>query len=71
MKFSVSQSSLSQALAVVSKGMGSNSTLPILSGILITAAEGTLTFQTTDLTINVRHRIAAMVEIALLSMVLR
>lgn len=62
MKFSVSQSSLSQALAVVSKGMGSNSTLPILSGILITAAEGTLTFQTTDLTINVRHRIAAMVE---------
>ncbi|WP_077598590.1 DNA polymerase III subunit beta [Olsenella urininfantis] len=62
MKFSVSQSSLSKALAVVSKGMASNSTLPILSGIYIKAESGVLEFQTTDLTISVRHRIAANVE---------
>lgn len=62
MKFSVSQSALAQALSVVSKGMGASSTLPILSGVLIQASEGVLTFQTTDLTISVRHRIAAMVE---------
>lgn len=35
MKFTVSQSSLMKALSVVSKGMGANSTLPILSLIHI------------------------------------
>ncbi len=62
MKFSVSQSSLSKALSVVTKGMASNSTLPILSGIFIKAEEGVLEFQTTNLTISIRHRIAANVE---------
>ena len=62
MKFTVSQSALSKALAVVSKGMGSNSTLPLLSGIYIKAEEGTLEFQTNNLTISIRHRIAANVE---------
>ena len=59
MKFTVSQSSLAQALSVVSKGMASNSTLPVLSGIYIKAEEGTLEFQTTNLTISIRHKIAA------------
>ena len=62
MKFTVSQSSLAQALSVVSKGMASNSTLPVLSGIYIKAEEGTLEFQTTNLTISIRHKIAANVE---------
>lgn len=62
MKFTVSQSSLMKALTVVSKGMGTNSTLPILSGIYIRAQEGTLEFQTNNLTISIRHLIPANVE---------
>ena len=62
MKFTVSQSSLMKALTVVSKGMGTNSTLPILSGIYVRAAEGTLEFQTNNLTISIRHLIPANVE---------
>ena len=62
MKFTVSQSSLAKALLVVAKGMASNSTLPHLSGIYIKAEDGMLEFQTTNLTISIRHRIAANVE---------
>ena len=62
MKFTVSQSALSEALAVVSKGMASNSTLAVLTGVYIKAEEGVLEFQTTDLTISIRHKIAANVE---------
>ena len=62
MKFSVSQSSLLKALSVVSKGMGQNTTLPLLSGIYIKAEAGTLEFQTNNLTISIRHCIPANVE---------
>ena len=62
MKFTVSQSSLMKALAVVAKGMGTNSTLPILAGVYVRAQEGTLEFQTNNLTISIRHLIPANVE---------
>lgn len=62
MKFSVSQSFLERALSIVAKGMASNSTLPILSGVYINAAAGMIEFQSTDLTISVRHKMAASVE---------
>ncbi len=62
MKFSVSKSALISALSVVTKGMGANSTLPVLSGIYLKAYDGTLELQTTDLTIAVRHKCQAMVE---------
>ena len=62
MKFTVSQSSLMKALSVVAKGMGANSTLPILSGIYVKATDGTLEFQTNNLTISIRHLIPANVE---------
>lgn len=62
MKFTVSQSSLAKALLVVAKGMATNSTLPYLSGIYIKAEDGTLEFQTANLTISIRHKIAANVE---------
>ena len=62
MKFTVSQSSLMKALTVVAKGMGTNSTLPILSGIYVRAQDGTLEFQTNNLTISIRHLIPANVE---------
>lgn len=61
MRFTVSQSALASALSVVAKGMAPNSALPI-SGICVRAAEGTLEFQSTDLVISIRHRIAAQVE---------
>lgn len=62
MKFTVSQSSLMKALTVVSKGMGTNSTLPILSGIYLKAAEGALELQTNNLSISIRHVVPANVE---------
>ena len=62
MKFTVSQQSLMRALSVVSKGMGANSTLPILSGVYIRAEGGQLELQTNNLTISIRHLIPANVE---------
>lgn len=62
MRFTVSQSSLSKALSIVSKGISTHSTLPVLGGILIRASNGTLELQTTDLDTSVRHKIAANVE---------
>ncbi|MBS5234555.1 MAG: DNA polymerase III subunit beta, partial [Collinsella sp.] len=51
MKFTVSQSSLTQAIGVVMKGVASASTLPILSGVLVKAQDGILEFQTSNYTI--------------------
>lgn len=62
MKFTVSQSALARAVAVVSKGLGSQSTLPILGGIYVKASAGSIEFQTTNVTISVRHAIPANVE---------
>ena len=62
MKFSVSQKSLLSALSIVGKGMSGNSTIPLLSGIYIKAENGTLEFQTNNLTISIRHKIGANVE---------
>ena len=45
MKFTVSQSALQTALDIVSKGIGSNTTLPILSGIYLKAFNGMLELQ--------------------------
>ena len=56
MKFTVSQSALSEALATVMKGIAGTSTLPILSGVLIKAVDGVLEFQTSNYTIAIRHR---------------
>lgn len=62
MKFSVARSELSEALSVVSRGLSARSTLPILSGILVTASDGRIRFQTTDLEVSVRTQVAALVE---------
>lgn len=62
MKFTVSQTALARALAVVSKGIGSAATLPILGGIYVRAEAGSIEFQTTNTTISIRHAIAANVE---------
>lgn len=62
MKISIARGELLDALAVVSKGMSARSTLPILSGILISAEDGSVTFQSTDLEVSIRHTVPALVE---------
>jgi len=62
MKFSVARSELLDALSVVSKGMSARSTLPILSGILITASDGEIQLQATDLEVSVKRTCPALIE---------
>lgn len=62
MKFSVARSELLDALSVAGKGMSARSTLPILSGILITCVDGEIDMQTTDLEVSVRRKCPALVE---------
>lgn len=62
MRLSIARSELFDALSVVSKGTSARSTLPILSGILISCDEGTLTLQATDLEISVKHSSPALVD---------
>ena len=62
MKFTVSQSALSRAIAVVAKGLAPQSTLPVLSGIHVCARAGSIELQTTNLNISIRHAIPANVE---------
>lgn len=62
MKLSIARSELLDALTVVSKGMSARSTLPILSGILITAEDGAAVLQSTDLEVSIKHTVPALVE---------
>ena len=62
MRFTVSRDSLSEAVNIVLKGIAPTSTLPILSCVLIKAADGVLEFQTSNYTISIRHRVAARVD---------
>lgn len=58
MKLTVARGELVEALSVVSRGLSSRSTLPILSGILVTAAgDGAVTLQATDLEVSVRKNL--------------
>jgi len=62
MKITIARSELLNALSVVGKGMSARSTLPILSGILFSAASGSIQMQATDLEVSVRHTSPALVE---------
>ena len=62
MKFSVNQSELARALAVVSKGVSTRSTLPVLAGILVEAIGDEVVFHSTDLELAIRYRVSALVE---------
>jgi len=62
MKFSVARSELLDALSVAGKGMSARSTLPILSGIFISAADGAINLQATDLEVSVRKTCPALIE---------
>jgi DNA polymerase-3 subunit beta len=62
MKLTVDKAQLAQSLTMVSKGMSSRSTLPILSGIHIETQGGSLVFRTTDLEVSIQHSIPVLVE---------
>ncbi len=62
MKLSIAKSELLESLTIVSKGMSSRSTLPILSGILLSVSGGDLTMQATDLEVSVRHKSPSLVD---------
>jgi len=62
MKFSIARSSLLDSLSVVTKALSSRTTLPILSGILLSAADGAVVLQATDLEISIRDSVPADVE---------
>jgi DNA polymerase-3 subunit beta len=62
MKLSVARSELLDALSVAGKGMSARSTLPILSGILVSASDGEIQLQSTDLEVSVRRSCPALVE---------
>ena len=62
MQFTIDRDSLKAALDVAIKGMDMNSTLPILSGILITATEAHLRLETTNMEVSIRQHVIANVE---------
>ncbi|MEI7883751.1 MAG: DNA polymerase III subunit beta [Clostridia bacterium] len=59
MKFSIMQSSLTEALNLSLRAITSKTTMPILIGILIEAKEGHLIFRSTDLDISIEYKIRA------------
>jgi DNA polymerase-3 subunit beta len=62
MKVSVARGELLEALSAVSKGLSSRTTLPILSGIHISAIDDTLILQSTDLEISIKTKTKGRVE---------
>lgn len=62
MRFNINKTELQNALTVVSKGVATRSTLPVLSGIYIDAHNDEITLQSTDLELSVRYSIPALVE---------
>lgn len=60
---SIAQGALLDSLSVVTKALSSRTTLPILSGILLTASrDGRVVLQSTDLEISIRDSVEADVE---------
>jgi len=63
MKLTMARGELLESLSVAGRGLSSRSTLPILSGILVSATDsGDVVFQATDLEISVRHTASGLVE---------
>ncbi len=59
MKLTVDRSEMLESLTIASRGLSSRSTLPILSGILISASsDGKVTLQSTDLEVSLRNSLS-------------
>ncbi len=62
MKISIARGELLDALSVVSRGLSSRTTLPILSGIHIATRGDSVIFQATDLEVSIRTSCKARTE---------
>lgn len=62
MKVSIARGTLLDALSIVSRGLSSRTTLPILSGIHIASHGDTVVLQATDLEVSIRTSSTARVE---------
>lgn len=62
MKFSINRTELQNAISIVLKGVSTRSTLPVLSGILLEAANDRITLQTTDLELSIQYSAPALIE---------
>ncbi|MGL4549357.1 DNA polymerase III subunit beta [Eubacterium aggregans] len=62
MKFDCAKDELTKALAIVSRGVASKSTMPVLEGILFQAYENRLFLTATNMEISVKTSIAANIE---------
>jgi len=62
MNISLARGELVEALSVVSRGLTSRTTLPILSGIHISAAGDAITLQATDLEVSIKTSVKARVD---------
>jgi DNA polymerase III subunit beta len=58
MKFIAIRSNIKDAVSIIEKAVGENSSLPILKNILIEAENNTITFSATNLEIAIHHRVA-------------
>lgn len=62
MKFSINKTELQNALTVVSKGISTRSTLPVLSGIFVSVDNDHMMLQSTDLDLSIKYTAPALVE---------
>ena len=62
MKFSVSKEKLLEGLQTVQNVVSTRTTLPILSNVLLQAADGQLRFTTSDLDVGIRAGVEASIE---------
>jgi len=62
MKVSIARSELLETLSIVSKGLSSRTTLPILSGVLLTTRDNELGLNSTDLEISIKTGSKARVD---------
>ncbi|MDR1358693.1 MAG: DNA polymerase III subunit beta [Coriobacteriales bacterium] len=62
MKLTIEKERLAYSIRMVAKAMGSNSTIPVLSGIHINAASDGVIFETTDLDTSIKHIEEALIE---------
>jgi DNA polymerase-3 subunit beta len=62
MRFTIARSELLDSLGVVTKALSSRTTLPILSGVLLSALDEKIILQSTDLEISIKDTIEANIE---------
>jgi len=62
MKFTIAKEQLVYSIRMVTKAMSTHSTIPVLSGIHISAASDGIIFETTDLDISIKHIEEALIE---------